>query len=67
MNNISLSFKINSTIFTYNVQYSIKEIISNKKAQESLKLQEKNDNKNILTGELEIRFVRHIMKPPNYN
>lgn len=38
-----------------------------KKAQGSLKVQENNDNKNIFTEELEIRFVRHIIKPPNYN
>ena len=39
MNNISLSFKINSTIFTYNVQYSIKEIISKAKMSGLEKIQ----------------------------
>lgn len=38
-----------------------------KKGQGLLKMQEKDDNKNRFTGELEIRFVRHIIKLTIYS
>lgn len=66
MNNIILSLKINSDFLIYNIYYSIKESVK-KKGQGLLKMQEKDNNKNRFTGELEIRFVRHIIKLTVYS